>query len=137
MYSPEHKGVGSGVHSCALEAAVLIGYILPICVLLLSVDGYDLSQLPLALSAERSVGIERQLLECPLLLNSFLVVPHADDERRVLRPQLLRLFVRLWVCPLWFVSAARGEGECSKHHEHDCINRSRSAICKRVCMVLT
>ena len=47
-------------HAC--EAAVLIGYILPVGVLLLTVDGYDLSRLPFAQSAERSVGVERQLL---------------------------------------------------------------------------
>ena len=37
---------------CALEGAVLIGYILPIGVLLLSINGYDLSRLPFALPAD-------------------------------------------------------------------------------------
>ena len=35
------------------------------------------------------------------------------------------------------VAAARGEGESSKHHKCECINRSRPAISKRVCKVFT
>ena len=103
---------------CSRERAAQF-HVLPIGVALFPVDGDELAGLPLAHSRQCAVGLKREALKVTLRVADVFVVPCADHERPVLLIQLHGLFVCLRVGISWFVAAARGEVESSKHHKSD------------------
>ena len=100
----------------ARELPVIVHEILPVCILLLTVDGDEFAGLPFAHSRESPVCAERQPLEEASLVLNVFDMPRSGDNRCVLLPQLLRLLVCLRVSPLR-VAAACCKGECYETKE--------------------